>query len=74
MPNRDKTRNSSRGAGVAPVTNGTLIGTGRRMDEGEHISTTDARAGSTPHMTRYILVWGLGLVILAFVIILFVGR
>jgi hypothetical protein len=44
------------------------------MDEGEHISTTDARAGSTPHMTRYILVWGLGLVILAFVIILFVGR
>jgi hypothetical protein len=44
------------------------------MDEGEHINTTDARAGSTPHMTRYILAWGLGLVIVAFVIILFVWR
>jgi hypothetical protein len=44
------------------------------MDEGEHITTTDARAGSTPHMTRYILAWGLGLVILAFVVILFVWR
>lgn len=42
--------------------------------EGEHISTTDARAGSTPHMTRYILGWGLGLVIVAFVILLIVWR
>ena len=40
------------------------------MDEGEqHISTTEARAGSTPHMTRYILVWGIGLVIVAFVVV-----
>ncbi len=46
------------------------------MDEGEeqHIGTTDARAGSTPHMTRYILGWGLALVVLAFVILLFVWR
>jgi hypothetical protein len=46
------------------------------MDEqGEHISTTEARAGTTPHMTRYILGWGLGLVIVAFVVILlFVWR
>ena len=36
-------------------------------DHGEqHISTTDARAGSTPHMTRYILVFGTLLVIAAF--------
>jgi hypothetical protein len=45
-------------------------------DEPEHISTNEARGGSTPHMTRYILGWGLGLVIVAFVIIilLFVRR
>ena len=41
-------------------------------DKEQHISTTDARAGSTPHMTRYILAWGLGLVILAFVLLLFI--
>jgi hypothetical protein len=46
------------------------------MSEPEHISTTDARAGSTPHMTRYILGWGTGLVIVAFaiIILLFVWR
>jgi len=46
------------------------------MDEGQeqHISTTEARAGSTPHMTRYILVWGLGLVIVAFVAILLIWK
>ena len=45
------------------------------MDEEErHISKTDARAGSTPHMTRYILGWGLGLVIPIFLILLFVWR
>ena len=41
-------------------------------DEPEHISTTDARAGSTPHMTRYILGWGLALVILAFIVVLLI--
>ena len=46
------------------------------MDDGQeqHISTTEARAGSTPHMTRYILGWGLVLVVIAFLILLFVWR
>jgi hypothetical protein len=45
------------------------------MSEPDHLSTNQARAGSTPHMTRYILGWGLGLVIIAFVLImLFVRR
>jgi hypothetical protein len=41
------------------------------MDEGEtHITTTKARAGATPHMTRYVLTIGLALVILLFGLIL----
>ena len=40
------------------------------MSEPEHISTTDARAGSTPRMARYALGWGLALVVLAFAIII----
>jgi hypothetical protein len=32
-----------------------------------HVSAQDARAGATPHMTRYILAISLILVILAFV-------
>ena len=45
------------------------------MSDPDHISTDRARAGSTPHMTRYILGWGLALVIVAFVLImLFVRR
>jgi Flp pilus assembly protein TadB len=47
---------------------------GRAMDDEQHVSTTEARAGSTPHMTRYILVWGLLLVIVAFVAVLLVWR
>jgi hypothetical protein len=43
-------------------------------DQREHISTTDARAGSTPHMTRYILVFGLLLVIAAFVAIVLLWK
>jgi hypothetical protein len=43
------------------------------MDEsGEHISKTEARAGTTPHMTRYILPMSLGLVVIIFALILFV--
>jgi hypothetical protein len=42
------------------------------MEEREqHIDTTSARAGATPHMTRYILPISLGLVILAFALLLF---
>jgi Flp pilus assembly protein TadB len=43
-------------------------------DQREHISKTDARAGSTPHMTRYILIFGLILVIAAFVAIVLLAR
>lgn len=39
----------------------------------EHVTTTEARAGSTPHMTRYVLVIGTGLVIIIFAVILFVA-
>jgi hypothetical protein len=46
-----------------------------KMDqEPDHISTTRARGGTTPHMTRYVLVWGLALVVLIFLILLFVWR
>jgi hypothetical protein len=45
------------------------------MDEREqHIDTTSARAGATPHMTRYILPISLGLVVLAFLLLLFLWR
>jgi hypothetical protein len=40
-------------------------------EQPEHLTTTEARAGSTPHMTRYVLVIGTGLVIVLFAIILF---
>ena len=43
-------------------------------EQAEHVTTTEARAGSTPHMTRYVLGWGLGLVIVIFLILLFVWR
>ena len=43
-------------------------------DQREHISTTDARAGSTPHMTRYILVFGLLLVIAAFIAVVLLWK
>jgi hypothetical protein len=38
-------------------------------EEPIHVSTDRARAGSTPHMTRYVLGVGLALVIIAFAII-----
>ena len=39
-----------------------------------HATTTEARAGSTPHMTRYVLAIGLILVIVIFTIVVLVGR
>jgi putative flippase GtrA len=42
--------------------------------EPDHITTTEARAGTTPHMTRYVLIGGLGLIIPIFLILLFVWR
>ena len=42
-------------------------------DDEQHVTTTEARAGATPHMTRYVLTIGIGLVVLLFAIILFVA-
>ena len=41
-------------------------------EEPIEISTDRARGGATPHMTRYVLGFGLVLVIVAFAIILWV--
>jgi len=35
----------------------------------EHLTTTEAREGATPHVTRYVLGWGLGVVGVIFVIL-----
>jgi len=42
-------------------------------DRPEHVTTTEARAGYTPHMTRYVLGVGLALVVVVFAIILLVA-
>ncbi len=39
-------------------------------DEPTHLSTDDARAGATPHMTRYILGISMVLIIVVFAFIL----
>ena len=44
-----------------------------RNEHTEHTTTTEARGGSTPHMTRYVLLIGTGLVIVIFAIIFFIG-
>ncbi len=45
------------------------------MDDGDiHLTKTQARAGTTPRMTRYILAVSLALVIVLFALILFVWR
>src|SRR3546814_12830972 len=42
------------------------------MDEGEqHIGKTEARAGTTPHMNRYILPISVTLVVILFALIIF---
>lgn len=38
--------------------------------EAVHLSTEEARAGATPHVTRNVLGWGLGLVLVAFAVVL----
>lgn len=40
----------------------------------EHVTTTEARGGSTPHMTRYILGISLVLVVVLFAIIVLVAN
>jgi hypothetical protein len=50
--------------------------TGVSMTNGtpEHLTTTEARAGTTPHVTRVVLGVGLLLVITIFALILFIAR
>jgi hypothetical protein len=38
----------------------------------EHLTTTEARGSSTPHVTRYVLGWSLALVVAIFAILLLV--
>ncbi|HVL78627.1 MAG TPA: hypothetical protein VM346_05000 [Sphingomicrobium sp.] len=45
-----------------------------RDDQTEHVTTTEARAGQTPHMTRYVLTIGLALIVVLFAIIVLVAR
>jgi hypothetical protein len=40
------------------------------MDDNQHIGKTEARAGTTPHMTRYILPISLAMVVIIFALIL----
>ena len=35
----------------------------------EHVTTTEARGGATPHMTRYVLGFGLAALIIIFALI-----
>jgi hypothetical protein len=46
----------------------------RPTNEQITLTTTQARQGATPHVTRYVLSWGLALVILAFGLIYFLQR
>ena len=39
----------------------------------EHVTTTEARGGASPHMARYVLVIGTGLVIVLFALIFTLG-
>jgi hypothetical protein len=44
--------------------------TDRDKGNGVELTTEEARAGATPHMTRYILGWSLALVVVAFLVVL----
>jgi hypothetical protein len=44
------------------------------MEDPKHVTKTEARAGTTPHMTRYILPISTGLVVILFLIILLIWR
>ena len=44
------------------------------MDDRTHLTKTEARGGTTPHMTRYILPISLGMVLVIFGILLLVWR
>lgn len=40
------------------------------MDEGKHVTGTEARQGSTPHVVRYVLAISLLLAVIAMLVIL----
>ena len=42
-------------------------------EQPEHLTKTEARAGTTPHMTRYVLGVGLLLVVVVFALLLLVN-
>ena len=42
-------------------------------ESSEHVTTTEARAASTPHVTRYVLGVGLALVVVIFAILFLIG-
>ena len=46
----------------------------QRTQPSVHETTTEARAGSTPRMARYVLVFGTLLVVVLFAVIVLVGR
>jgi hypothetical protein len=46
----------------------------RRAGPSVEETTTEARAGSTPGVTRNVLVWGTLLVVIIFIVIVLVGR
>jgi len=63
------TRKRWKGYGAKTIPRGFII-----MADPEdriHVSAEEARAGSTPHMTRYILPISLALVIVIFAVIVF---
>jgi hypothetical protein len=45
-----------------------------RPDPQIHETTTEARAGSTPGVARYVLIFGTLAVVIAFIVIVLVGR
>ncbi len=53
---------------TAPRPSGTSM-----PDDQQHVTATQARGGVTPHMTRYVLAFGIGLTVVAFAMILLVA-
>ncbi|MFP5330125.1 MAG: hypothetical protein ACLGHC_08335 [Alphaproteobacteria bacterium] len=45
----------------------------RDPDGAIHETATEARAGVTPHVTRYVLTFGLGLVVVIFALLFLLG-
>ena len=42
------------------------------MDQQDQLNSTEARAGATPHVTRYVLVISLVLIVVAFVALMMI--